>query len=72
MSIYEKEHKLTDDERQTLLFLTGGLKCFKTQDLDDNSKWNINEFFGFNKQPNKKLLKVIIFKDKVVTKEMTL
>ena len=68
MKIYEVEHKLTQDERNTLLFLTGGLKVFKISDLDENSKWNINEYFGYNKDKSTKLLKVIIFKDKVVTK----
>ena len=32
MRIYEIEHKLTDDERNTLLFLTGGLKLIKSKD----------------------------------------
>lgn len=68
MKIYEVEHKLTQDERNTLLFLTGGLKVFKISDLDENSKWNINEYFGYNKDKSTELLKVIIFKDKVVTK----
>lgn len=68
MKIYEKEHSLTQDERHTLLFLTGGLKVFKTSELDDNSKWNINEYFGYNRDKSVELLKVIIFKDKVVTK----
>lgn len=68
MKIYEVEHKLTQDERNTLLFLTGGLKVFKIADLDENSKWNINEYFGYNKDKSAELLKVIIFKDKVVTK----
>lgn len=64
---HEITYPLTSDERNTLLFLTGGLKVFKTSDLDENSKWNINEYFGYNKS-NINLLKVIIFKDKVVAK----
>lgn len=63
--IYEIEHKLTSDERETLLFLTGGLKCFKISELDETSVCNIKRYFGFK---DKELLKVIIFKDKVVTK----
>lgn len=68
MKIYELEHKLTSEERKDLLFLTGGLKCFKISDLDENSKQCINEYFGYNKDKSAELLKVIIFKDKVVTK----
>lgn len=64
---HEITYPLTSDERNTLLFLSGGLKVFKTSDLDDNSKWNINEYFGYNRS-NINLLKVIIFKDKVVAK----
>ena len=64
---YEITYPLTSDERNTLLFLTGGLKVFKISELDENSKWNINEYFGYNKS-NINLLKVIIFKDKVVAK----
>lgn len=63
--IYEIEHKLTSDERETLLFLTGGLKCFKISELDSSSAENIRRYFDFK---DKELLKVIIFKDKVVTK----
>lgn len=64
---HEITYPLTSDERNTLLFLTGGLKVFKISDLDENSKWNINEYFGYNRS-NINLLKVIIFKDKVVAK----
>lgn len=66
--IYELEHKLSTEERKDLLFLTGGLKCFKLDELDKNSRHNINEYFGYNKDKSAELLKVIIFKDKVVTK----
>ena len=65
MRIFEIEHNLTSDERETLLFLTGGLKCFKISDLDESSAGNIRRFFDLK---NRELLKVIIFKDKVVTK----
>ena len=64
---HEITYPLTSDERNTLLFLTGGLKVFKASDLDENSKWNIKEYFGYNRS-NINLLKVIIFKDKVVAK----
>lgn len=66
--IYELEHKLSTEERKDLLFITGGLKCFKLDELDENSRHNINEYFGYNKDKSAELLKVIIFKDKVVTK----
>lgn len=66
--IYELEHELSTEERKDLLFLTGGLKCFKLDELDENSRHNINEYFGYNKDKSAELLKVIIFKDKVVTK----
>jgi hypothetical protein len=67
MRIYEIEHKLTDDERTTLLFLTGGLKLIKSKECTKEDIWNLQEFFGYNNS-NKVLLKTIIFKDKVVTK----
>ena len=67
MRIYEIEHKLTDDERNTLLFLTGGLRLLKSDELSKDELWNLQELFGYNNS-NKVLLKTIIFKDKVVTK----
>lgn len=67
MRIYEIEHKLTYDERNTLLFLTGGLKLIKSKDLTQEDIWNLQEFFGYN-HTNKHIIKTIIFKDKVVTK----
>lgn len=67
MRIYEIEHKLTDDERNTLLFLTGGLRLLKSDELSKDELWNLQEFFGYNNS-NKVLLKTIIFKDKVITK----
>lgn len=67
MKIYEIEHKLTDDERNTLLFLTGGLKLIKSKECTKEDIWNLQEFFGYNNS-NKVLLKTIIFRDKVVTK----
>ena len=66
--ITEITHKLTDDQRHDLLFLTGGMRVFKLKDLDDNSRWNINEYFGMNFDKTRKLLKVIIKKDEVITK----
>jgi hypothetical protein len=67
MRIYEIEHKLTDDDRNTLLFLTGGLKLIKSKDCTKEEIWNLQEFFGFN-HTNKHIIKIIIFRDKVVTK----
>lgn len=69
--ITEISHKLTQDERNDLLFLTGGLKVFNTKDLDENSRWNINEYFGFNRNKSVKLLKVIIKREEVITKIWT-
>lgn len=66
--ITEISHKLTQDERNDLLFLTGGLKVFNTKDLDENSRWNINEYFGYNRNKSAKLLKVIIKREEVITK----
>lgn len=67
MRIYEIEHKLTDDERNTLLFLTGGLKLLTSKDCTKEDTWNLQEFFGYN-HTNKHIIKIIIFRDKVVTK----
>ena len=69
--ITEISHKLTQDERNDLLFLTGGLKVFNTKDLDENSRWNINEYFGYNRNNSVKLLKVIIKREEVITKIWT-
>lgn len=69
--ITEINHKLTQDERNDLLFLTGGLKVFNTKDLDENSRWNINEYFGYNRNSSVKLLKVIIKHEEVITKIWT-
>ena len=69
--ITEISHKLTQDERNDLLFLTGGLKVFNTKDLDENSRWNINEYFGYNRSNSAKLLKVIIKREEVITKIWT-
>lgn len=69
--ITEISHKLTQDERNDLLFLTGGLKVFSTKDLDENSRWNINEYFGYNRNKSAKLLKVIIKREEVITKIWT-
>lgn len=69
--ITEISHKLTQDERNDLLFLTGGLKVFSTKDLDENSRWNINEYFGYNRNKSVKLLKVIIKREEVITKIWT-
>lgn len=69
--ITEISHKLTQDERNDLLFLTGGLKVFSTKNLDENSRWNINEYFGYNRNKSVKLLKVIIKREEVITKIWT-
>lgn len=68
MSIYEITHTLSEDERNTLLFLTGKMRIIKCNELTDNDLWNLKEFFGYNKPNSPALLKVIIFRDKVITK----
>ena len=64
--IYERELKLSADERNTLLFLTSGLKLIKVQDITKEDLWNLNQYFGGEIPKNDKLIKVIIFRDKVV------
>lgn len=66
--IYERELKLSEDERNTLLFLTSGLKVIKVQDITKEDLWNLKQYFGSEIKSNEELLKVIVFKDKVVIK----
>ena len=66
--IYERELKLSEDERNTLLFLTSGLKVIKVQDITKEDLWNLKQYFGSEIKSNEELLKVIVFKDRVVTK----
>ena len=66
--IYERELKLSEDERNTLLFLTSGLKVIKVQELTKEDLWNLKQFFGKEIKSNEELLKVIVFKDRVVIK----
>ena len=61
-------HYLTDDERNTLLFLTGGLRVIDSREISKEELWNLREFFGWNSRPELKLLRVIIKKDCVITK----
>jgi len=68
--ITEIKHTLTDDERNTLLFLTGGLRIIDSRDLSKEELWNIKEFFGYNRQNPTKLLRTIIKRDCVITKIM--
>ena len=44
--IYERELKLSEDERNTLLFLTSGLKVIKVQELTKEDLWNLKQYFG--------------------------
>lgn len=62
---------LSEDERNTLLFLTNGQRIIDLRDLDENSKWNTKEFFGYNRNTTSKLLKVIIKKQEVILKLWT-
>lgn len=66
--IYERELKLSEDERNTLLFLTSGLKVIKVQDITKEDLWNLKQYFGQEIKSNEDLLKVIVFKDRVVIK----
>ena len=66
--IYERELKLSEDERNTLLFLTSGLKVIKVQDITKEDLWNLKQYFGSEIKSNEELLKVIVFKDRVVIK----
>lgn len=65
--IYEKNYNLTDDERCTLLFLTGNLRVFSYKDVSKPEMNNIYTFFGIN-QKYTKILKVIIKRDTVILK----
>lgn len=65
--IVEINHELTPDQRNTLLFLTGGLKVIDSRDISKDELWNLKEFFGYNRS-NTKLLRVIIKKDITITK----
>ncbi len=66
--IFENIHYLTDDQRNTLLFLTGGLRIIDSREISKEELWNLREFFGWNSRPELKLLRVIIKKDCVITK----
>lgn len=66
--IYEVTHRLTPEERSTLLFLTGNLRLIKCNECTPEEVWNLKEFFGYNRPVDRKLLRVIIFRDKVITK----
>lgn len=65
--IVEINHELTPDQRNTLLFLTGGLKVIDSRDISEGELWNLKEFFGYNRNPTT-LLRVIIKKDITITK----
>lgn len=66
--IYERDYELNRDERNTLLFLTGGNKLLKRDELSKEELWNLNQFFGCKKEIEGSILKVIIFRDKVTVK----
>ena len=68
MSITEINHQLTEDQRNTLLFLTGGNKVLKKDELSKEELWNIQEFFGYNRPGAPKILKLIIKRNVVITK----
>ena len=66
--ITEITHNLTSDQRNTLLFLTGGLKVIDSRDISEDELWNLKEFFGWNRRTDIELLRTIIKKDCVITK----
>lgn len=66
--IYERDYELSKDERNTLLFLTGGNKLLKRDELSKEEIWNLDQFFGCKKEIEGSILKVIVFKDKVTVK----
>ena len=66
--IYERDYELSKDERCTLLFLTGNNKLLRRSELDESEIWNLNQFFGCKDEVEGRILKVIIFKDKVTVK----
>lgn len=68
--ITEIKHELTPDQRNTLLFLTGGLKIIDRRDISKDELWNLKEFFGYNRSKTD-LLRVIIKKDITITKIWT-
>lgn len=66
--ITEINHELTQDQRNTLLFLTGGNKVLKKEELSPDELRNLQEFFGYNGKGKPNLLRLIIKKDVVITK----
>lgn len=66
--ITEITHNLTPDQRNTLLFLTGGLRVIDSRDISPDELWNLKEFFGWNRRSDIELLRTIIKKDCVITK----
>lgn len=66
--ITEITHDLTPDQRNTLLFLTGGLRVIDSRDISPDELWNLKEFFGWNRRTDIELLRTIIKKDCVITK----
>lgn len=66
--ITEITHDLTPDQRNTLLFLTGGLRVIDSRDISSDELWNLKEFFGWNRRTDIELLRTIIKKDCVITK----
>lgn len=68
--IFEQQYSLTEDERHTLLFLTGGLRVFKHSDVSKAEMNNIYTFFDIKKE-TLKILKVIIKRDCTILKFVT-
>jgi len=62
---HEITYELTADERHTLLFLTGNLKCFWASDVSQEEIWNVCQFFNITPRL---FLKLIVFKNKAVVK----
>ena len=66
--ITEINHNLTDDERNTLLFLTGHNKVLKKSELSPEEHNNLQMFFGWTHKRDPQIIKLIIKRDVVITK----
>lgn len=66
--IVEIKHQLDDEQRRTLLFLTGYQRILDSRDLSKDEIWNLQEFFGWNKPNRPQILRLIIRKSETITK----
>lgn len=66
--IIEIKHQLSDEQRRTLLFLTGCNRVLDSRELSKDELWNLHEFFGWNKPNRPQILRLIIKRDVTITK----